>query len=34
MLALLLLALSALGCDSLPGRSGPKTSFDANAAMQ
>ena len=34
MLALLLLALPALGCDSLPGRSGPRTSFDANAAMQ
>jgi hypothetical protein len=35
MLSLLLLALPALGaCDKLPGRSGPKTDFDANAAME
>ena len=35
MLPLLLLALPALGaCDKLPGRSGPKTPFDANAAME
>ena len=35
MLTLLLLALPALGaCDKLPGRSGPKTAFDANAAME
>jgi glutaminyl-peptide cyclotransferase len=34
MLTLLLLALPALGaCDELPGRSGPKTAFDAAAAM-
>jgi glutaminyl-peptide cyclotransferase len=34
MLPLLLLALPALGaCDELPWRSGPKTPFDANAAM-
>jgi glutaminyl-peptide cyclotransferase len=34
MLTILLLALPALGaCDKLPGRSGPKTPFDANAAM-
>ena len=35
MLSLLLLALPALGaCDKLPGRSGPRTPFDANAAME
>jgi hypothetical protein len=35
MLPLLLLALPALGaCDRLPGWSGPKTPFDANAAME
>lgn len=35
MLTLLLLALPILGaCDALPGRSGPKTAFDANAAME
>jgi glutaminyl-peptide cyclotransferase len=34
MLTILLLALPALGaCDKLPGRSGPRTAFDANAAM-
>jgi hypothetical protein len=34
MLTTLLLALPALGaCDKLPGRSGPRTAFDANAAM-
>ncbi len=34
MLTFLLLALPALGaCDTLPGRGGPKTAFDANAAM-
>jgi hypothetical protein len=33
MLTLLLLALPALACDKLPGASGPKTPFDANAAM-
>jgi glutaminyl-peptide cyclotransferase len=34
MLTLLLLALPALGaCDELPGRSGPRTAFDADAAM-
>lgn len=35
MLTILLLALPALGaCDKLPGRSGPKTAFDAAAAME
>lgn len=35
MLTILLFALPALGaCDKLPGRSGPKTAFDANAAME
>lgn len=35
MLTLLLFALPALGaCDKLPGSSGPKTAFDANAAME
>ena len=35
MLPLLLLALPAFGaCDRLPGWSGPKTPFDANAAME
>ena len=34
MLTFLLLALPTLGaCDKLPGRSGPRTAFDANAAM-
>ena len=34
MLSLLLLALPALGaCDKMPFASGPKTPFDANAAM-
>jgi glutaminyl-peptide cyclotransferase len=34
MLTTLLLALPALGaCDKLPGRSGPRTAFDAAAAM-
>jgi glutaminyl-peptide cyclotransferase len=34
MLTYLLFALPALGaCDQLPGRGGPKTAFDANAAM-
>ena len=35
MLTILLLALPVLGaCDALPGRSGPKTAFDASAAME
>ena len=35
MLPLLLFVLPALGaCDKLPGRSGPKTAFDADAAMR
>jgi len=35
MLTLLLFALPALGgCDTIPGRSGPRTAFDANAAME
>ena len=35
MLTILLLALPALvACDKLPGRSGPRTAFDANAAME
>ena len=35
MLTTLLLAFPALvACDNLPGRSGPRTAFDANAAME
>ena len=35
MLTILLLSLPLLGaCDALPGATGPKTAFDANAAME